>query len=63
MKKSYTRPFVIEDCQLQIEQNFLVGSVVDQMSVETAGQENAGLYDVTEVDSVSGDYTFNHDWQ
>ena len=60
MKQNYTRPCVLVDCQMQLEHSFLLGSIVDQMGVETSGQVQDGFYDVTE--QIGGNYTFNHEW-
>ena len=55
----YTPPRVLQEVLLQLELDFLDGSVVDKVNpVETAGQEVSDVYDYESTSS-----TLNHNWE
>lgn len=57
MKKLYITPHLLQQTQLCLEQDFLQGSVVDKLTVESTGQE------VETYDYNSSTTQFNHEWE
>lgn len=52
----YTSPAIREIVEIEPDMPVLRGSVVDNASIQTMGQENGGFYDA------GGDDSFNHEW-
>lgn len=55
-KKTYTPARVYERLSIEMEGALLAGSVVQKMKVDSAGQE------VHDIDYLSTESPFNHDW-
>lgn len=58
MKTSYSVPSILRVEQVSLETSFLLGSVVDSLTVETAGQEKSGFYNLEDSGSL-----FNVTWE
>ncbi len=44
--KLYMTPRLLETVNVSLETGVLAGSIVNSLGVETAGQQNAGFYDL-----------------
>ena len=57
-KQTYQTPVVLKEVTLQLETDFLKGSIVDDsLLIVSDGQ------DVTEVDASSEDFDWNNSWE
>lgn len=56
MKKQYIMPRMVQQVEVRLECAFLNPSVVDNLTVESTGQEVVGVYDYGTTT------TFNHEW-
>ena len=57
MKEQYVIPRIIQVTKVCLERDFLQGSVVDKLTVESTGQE------VETFDYASPTTQFNHEWE
>ena len=55
-QNNYTSPAVFRRISLELESPILAGSLVDDTSVSTGGQETGGFID-------GSGSSFNHDWE
>lgn len=54
---SYQAPAVLQQAKVCLERDFLQGSVVDKLTVESTGQQ------VETFDYASSTTQFNHEWE